>query len=59
MNTYTIRDPFAGHLDIEGDTLEEALEAAYEDIPEAERPAYVWYGGQQVPVPGGHCRPVQ
>lgn len=55
--TFAIRDPFAGHLDVEGETIEAAVEAAYEDIPETERPAYVWYGDESIPVPGGQCRP--
>ncbi len=55
---WLVRDPFAGHLDVAGRTLEEAVAAAYAGIPREERPAYVWYGDEQIPVPGGRCRPI-
>lgn len=56
--TFRIRDPFVGTLEIVGATLDEAIEATYGDIPPAERPAYVWHGDEQVPVPSGRCRPL-
>lgn len=59
MATYTIRDPFAGTMEVEGETLEEAVTLAYEDIPPEERPTFVWHGREQVAVPGGQCSPVQ
>ena len=59
MTVWTERDPFAGVIDVTGETLEEALAEAYRDITEADRPAYVWHRGQRLPVPGGRCRPVQ
>ena len=58
MMIYTIRDPFAGELEVEGETLEEAIAEAYDDIDPRERPAYVWHAGDQIAVPQGHCRPV-
>ena len=54
---YTIRDPFAGTDTVHGETLDKAIAEAYRDIPESERPAYVWHKGEQVHVPGGTCRP--
>ena len=58
--TYTIRDPFVGELDIFGESLTEAIEDAYKDIPPKERPAYVWYKGEKIQVlVGGTCYPVQ
>jgi hypothetical protein len=56
---YQIRDPFVGEITIVGETITEAIMFAYEDIPAIERPAYVWYQGVQMPVPGGTCTPVQ
>ena len=55
---FEIRDPFAGVVDAYGETLGEAVENAYADLSEEERPAYVWHQGQQVPVPGGTCTPL-
>ena len=49
---------FAGHITEEADTIEEAIEYAYADIPPAERPVYVWCQGEQYAVPEGTCRPV-
>ena len=56
---FEIRDPFAGHLTVEGESLNEAIASAYSDIPADERPAYVWHQGRRIRVPGGVCRPVQ
>ena len=50
---FWIRDPFAGWLTVEGETLDEAIDAFYSDIEPEERPAYVWYEDEQIPVPGG------
>ncbi len=57
--TYSFRDPFAGQINAQGDTLAEAIATAYQDIPPEERPAYVWHQGQRHPVPQGQCTPVQ
>lgn len=51
--TWTIRDPFAGELEVVGTSLKEAIEAVYGDIAPAVRPAYVWHADQRVKVPGG------
>lgn len=52
---FTFRDPFAGDISEWGHTIEEAVEAAYEDISEDERPAHVYYHGTEIVVPGGRC----
>ena len=57
--TWIIKDPFAGSIEVEGDTLEEAVEMAYSDIPEDERPTHVWFDGKKVNVKGGTCYPNQ
>jgi hypothetical protein len=56
---YEIRDPFVGEIVVVGETLEEAIEREYGDIPVEERPAYIWFRGRKVRVPGGTCSPVQ
>lgn len=56
---FTIRDPFAGFMTIIGPDIETAIEWAYEDISPEERPAYVWYKGRQIAVPGGLAHPIQ
>lgn len=58
-NTYTIRDPFAGEIDVDGESLEAAISDAYRDIDPSERPAYVWHDGERVSVPGGTLEPTQ
>lgn len=57
--TYEIRDPFAGSLVIEGETIEEAIRDAYAEVPPEERPEYVWHDGTKLDVPDGCCRPLQ
>ena len=56
-SSYTIRDPFCGHIKVSGRTIEDAVADAYEDIGPEERPTYVWYGDERVEVPGGSCTP--
>jgi hypothetical protein len=59
MTTYWIRDPFAGWIEADGDTIEDAIESAYESVPECERPTHVWSeSGEQISVAGGCCRPI-
>ena len=55
---WDLRDPFAGEVTAYGVTLKEAIEDTYKDIPACERPTYVWYRGEKLPVPGGTCTPV-
>ncbi|GIV82948.1 MAG: hypothetical protein KatS3mg051_2302 [Anaerolineae bacterium] len=57
LRTYQWRDPFAGDLSIEADSIRDALESAYEDVPAEERPAVVFVHGQPVRVPGGQAWP--
>lgn len=59
MTEFTIRDPFAGHITVNGETLEKAIAAAYADIPPVERPTHVWFEEREIPVPGGMARPIQ
>ena len=56
---HRIRDPHAGEITVAGRTLAEAIEAAYDDVEPAERPAHVWHEGRQIEVPGGESRPTQ
>jgi len=58
-HTYIIHDPFAGELSERAATPEEAVENAYADIPEEERPKEVTIDGIRYLVPGGSCRPTQ
>ncbi|GIV82858.1 MAG: hypothetical protein KatS3mg051_2212 [Anaerolineae bacterium] len=58
MKTYYWRDPFSGDIAVEADSLREAIEAAYDDVPAEERPAIVWVAGRPVRVPGGQAWPV-
>lgn len=53
LTRFTIRDPFAGDLEIHGATIEDAISRAYRDIPREERPTRVWHGEDEFPVPGG------
>lgn len=55
---WSFRDPFAGWLSEKGKSLADAISRAYEDVPETERPEYVWYENEKIPVPGGCCRPI-
>jgi len=57
--TYIINDPFAGEFSERAATPEEAVENAYADIPEEERPAEVTIDGIRYWVPSGSCRPTQ
>jgi hypothetical protein len=57
-HTYTICDPFAGDIDISGETIEEAIEEAYTDVEPEERPTHVWYADTQYLVPGGLAKPL-
>jgi len=59
---YTFTDPFAGDVDGYGRTPEEAVADAYGDIAAADRPAYVWWTGDdgcrhKIDVPAGECVP--
>ena len=56
--SWVIRDPFAGHIDVTGETLQEAVDEAYADLDPAERPTYVWHEGQQIFVYGGMAAPL-
>ena len=55
---FTVRDPFAGWIEVAGETIEEAVAAEYEAIPEQDRPTFVWYFGRRMDVPGGMCHPL-
>lgn len=62
MPKFSVRDPFAGFIEIEGKNIKDAIAKAYAKVPPKERPAYVTYWNwtgvdEDIPVPKGTRRP--
>ena len=61
--SFDLVDPFAGAFQVMANSIDEAVEIAYRDIPESERPTHAWWvkaNGERVEVrvPGGRCKPL-